>query len=83
MYIYNRISRFQGRESATTSPLHRYLPANHKNGYKIKQRKANNDIKIKSVGVSRPKSSARSKKIKPLTKKNIEFLTELGYKLIN
>lgn len=77
MYIYNRINRFQVGE-----PLRRFGI----DSYKIKRSKPINNIKIKSVHVlgSKLRSATGNRRIlKPLTKENIEFLTQLGYKVKN
>lgn len=77
MYIYNRINRFlAGAPPHFNQFTFRGSSNNNKNGYKIKRRKPSKNIKSASVRVSRPK-------LKSLTKKNIEFLKNLGYKVIN
>lgn len=81
MYIYNRTSRFQQQQGVPFSVTsHINAKRNSRSSiiksgssYKIKSRKPSSHIKTKSVRVSRPPK---------LSKKNIAFLTELGYKVI-
>lgn len=74
MYLYNRIKRFQGGKLPR---LHPALSA----AYKIKRNNSGNVIKNKPTRVSR--SILRKNKLKPLTKQNIAFLSQLGYKVLN
>lgn len=67
MYIYNRISRFQGGEQPLV-------------GYKIKRHTPIKIIRNKPAVESG--SITPSDKLKPLTKQNTEFLTQLGYKVL-
>lgn len=96
MYIYNQFGRFLGglphllfqhqQQQQQTKLGKGGITGGHK--YKITRRKASNSIKTKPVGVTRPTTSSVvtgkrfKKKLKPLTKRNIEFLTELGYKVL-
>lgn len=71
MYIYNRINRFQGGGQPTASF-----------GYKISHQKPFSVIKKRLARVFTPKPICRKFKLKPLTKQNIQFLTELGFKVL-
>lgn len=70
MYIYNRTSRFQALPFVASLT---YANNRIKSGssYKIKSRRPSHYIQTKPVRV-----------LRPLTKNNIAFLTELGYKVI-
>lgn len=74
MYIYNRINRFQSGE----------IPRSHhpitSAAYKIKRNNSGGIIRKKPVRASR--SIVHKHKLKPLTKQNIEFLSQLGYKVL-
>lgn len=81
MYIYNRINRFQVSQAAAAAQ-----PRPSSFGYKIDRHsvKKNNKKKTVRVGGSPILAVAVNKrKLKPLTKRNIEYLTELGFKVNN
>lgn len=97
MYIYKRFTRFQGHPIDASPPSHRssssfFLPhkrvnagrgidSSNSSGYKTKQLKTIRNIKNRSAAALGSSVKKQNKKLKRLTKKNTEFLTELGYKV--
>lgn len=75
MLIYNRMHRF----GFVGEPLVK-VGGRVQTNYKIKRRSPNAIIKNSTVPRSRSRSIIH--KLKPLTQKNIEFLTDLGFKVL-
>lgn len=72
MYIYNQLNRFHGESQLLG------------NDYKINGRKSKKNIKNKPLAVSGSGAAfVNKRKLRRLTKKNITFLTNLGYTVKN
>lgn len=84
MFIYKRFERFRGDLPSFL------LDKERLNSYKIRRGKAIDSIRTKSVDTARSISAnkksrtttTRNKKLRPLNKENVKFLTELGYKVL-